>query len=129
LHIIMKVMKKTHTPTTESQAGPPSLEHIEVTAGVCGGKPHIKGHRIKVQHVVVWHERMGLSPDEIVAQHPGLTLADVHAALAYYWDHREQIEAHIREDREFADKLRNGAPSIFDKVRQVNAQDDPLPPG
>jgi uncharacterized protein (DUF433 family) len=114
---------------TEAQPVHSSLEHIEVTPGVCGGKPRIKGHRIKVQHIVVCHERMGMGPDEIVSQHPGLTLADVHAALAYYWDHREQIDADIREGREFADSLRNGAPSVFDKVRQVNAPDDPLPSG
>jgi uncharacterized protein (DUF433 family) len=121
----MKLME-THTPTADSPTGRPSLEHIEVTPGVCGGKPHIKGHRIKVQHVVVWHERMGLSPDEIVSQHAGLTLADIHAALAYYWDHREQTDVDISEDREFADKLRNRAPSIFDKVRQVNAQPEEM---
>jgi len=93
-----------------------SREHIEITPGVCGGKPRIAGHRIKVQHVVVWHERMGLSPDEIVSQHPGLTLGDVHAALTYYYDHKGEIEASIREDEEFADKLRGNAPSIFEKA-------------
>jgi uncharacterized protein (DUF433 family) len=108
---------ETQGPVTE----PYSIhEHIEVTPGVCGGKPRIKGHRIKVQHIVVWHERMGMSPDEIVSQHPGLTLADVHAGLAYYWDHRDQIETDIREGREFADRLRNEAPSIFEKVQGAN---------
>jgi uncharacterized protein (DUF433 family) len=117
------------TSATAVQPTPPSVEHIEVTPGVCGGKPRIKGHRIKVQHVVVWHERMGMIPDEIVSQHPGLTLANVHAALAYYWDHRAQIDADIREGREFAEKLRNGSPSLFEKVRQRNAPDDSLPRG
>jgi uncharacterized protein (DUF433 family) len=104
-------------------------EHIVVTPGVCGGKPHIVGHRIKVQHVVVWHNRMGLSPDEIVSQHPGLTLADVHAALAYYWDHRAQIDADIQAGRDLAERLRNGAPSIFEKARQASGSDDSLPSG
>ncbi len=104
-------------------------EHIEITPAICGGKPRIKGHRIKVQHVAIWNERMGLSPDEIVSQHPSLTLADIHAALAYYWDHRDEIEADIKEAEAFADKLRDGAPSVFDKVKQRNASDDPLPPG
>jgi uncharacterized protein (DUF433 family) len=106
-----------------------SAEHIEITPGVCGGKPRIVGHRIKVQHVVVWHERLGLSPDEIVSEHQGITLADVHAALAYYWDHREQIDADIREGQAFADKLRGKSPSIFEKARQGNASDTSLPPG
>ncbi|WP_335134149.1 DUF433 domain-containing protein [Nostoc sp.] len=33
---------------------------------MCGGKPRIAGHRIRVQDIVIWHEGMGLSPDEIV---------------------------------------------------------------
>ncbi|HEV3164234.1 MAG TPA: DUF433 domain-containing protein [Isosphaeraceae bacterium] len=107
---------------------PVIAEHIEITPGVCGGKPRIAGHRIKVQHVAVWHERMGLTPDEIVAQLPGLTLADVHAALAYYYDHREQIEADIREGEAFADTLRAGAPSVFEKAQRSDGGDDPLLP-
>jgi uncharacterized protein (DUF433 family) len=104
-------------------------EHIESTPGICGGKPRIAGHRIKVQHVVIWHERMGMTPDEIVSAHPGLTLADVYAALAYYFDHREQIEADIREGRAFADRLRAGSLSIFEKAAQRNGSDNSLPPG
>ncbi len=38
-------------------------EHIKITPGVCGGKPRIAGHRIRVQDVVVWHEQMGMSPN------------------------------------------------------------------
>ena len=45
-------------------------EHIEITPGVCGGKPRISGHRIKVQDIVIWHEKLGLSPDEIVSNYP-----------------------------------------------------------
>ena len=48
----------------------------------------------------------------------------MYAALTYYWDHREQIEADIREGQELAAKLRNGAPSLFDKFRQGNAPND-----
>src|SRR5947208_15813188 len=115
---------------TQSTTPVPTIaEHIEITPGVCGGKPRIAGHRIKVQHVVVWHERMGLSPDEIVSQHPGLTLGDVYAALAYYHDHREQIEADIRAGEAFADRLRAGAPSIFEKARQRDAADDSVSSG
>jgi uncharacterized protein (DUF433 family) len=106
-----------------------STEHIEITPGICGGKPRIAGHRIKVQHVAIWHERMGMTPDEIVSQHPGITLADVHAALAYYFDHREQIEADIKEGEEFADKLRAGAPSVFEEARRRHGADNPLPSG
>jgi len=84
--------------------------HVAVLPGHCGGKAHIVAHRIKVQHVAVWHERLGKSPDEIVAEHPGLTLADVYAALTYYYDHREQIDADIRGDEEFTAVLKAKSP-------------------
>jgi hypothetical protein len=48
--------------------------------------------------IVIWHEKRGLSPDEIIDVHPGLTLADVHAALTYYFDHLEEVEADIEQE-------------------------------
>ena len=77
--------------------GPPRTEHIVSTPGVCGGKPRIADSRIRVQDIVVWHEAWGLSPEEIVTDFPQLTLAQVHAALAYYHDHRDEIrQSHER---------------------------------
>ena len=89
---------------------PPNRAHIVVTRGHCGGKAHVAGHRIKVQHIAVWHEQLGKSPDEIVAEHPGLTLADVYAALAYYYDHRQEIDADIGRDEAFAAGLKAKSP-------------------
>lgn len=45
-------------------------------------------------------------PDEIVHNHPTISLADVHAALAYYWDHREDIERTIAEEQALVQELR-----------------------
>jgi uncharacterized protein (DUF433 family) len=118
----------TTTQTAEPPPSPARVEHILIEPGFCGGKPHIAGHRIKVQHVAVWHERLGMSPDEIASGY-GLTLGQVYAALAYYWDHKAQIDADIAEAERLADQLRAGAPSIFDKVKQRNASGDSLPPG
>jgi len=84
-------------------------EHIEVTPGVCGGRPRIAGHRITVQNVVIWHERLGLGADEIAANH-GLTLADVYAALAYYYDHRAELDEAIRSDDAYVAELRRRIP-------------------
>ena len=77
-------------------------QHITKTPGVCGGRACIAGHRIRVMDIVVWHELRGYSPDEIVGMFPGITLADIHAALAYYFDHREEIAADFRNDEEWA---------------------------
>ena len=90
-------------------------EHIEITPGVCGGKPRIAGHRIRVQDVVIWHEHQGMSPDEIVYHYPSITLADVYAALAYYYDHLEEIRQQIRESEALARKLAAQTPSILQR--------------
>ena len=104
-------------------------EHLVATPGVCGGKPRIAGHRITVQNIVVWHERGGLTPDEIISQHPGITLADVHAALAFYWDHVDEIRAQIQADERLAEQLRPQSPSLLDaKLREGNAADDSVSP-
>ncbi|MEX0678442.1 MAG: DUF433 domain-containing protein [Pirellulales bacterium] len=102
-------------------------EHIVVTPGVCGGKARIVGHRITVQNVVIWHERGGLTPDEIAAQHPGITLADVHAALAYYWDHADEIRSQIKAGEDLAEQLRAQSPSLLeDKLKQSSAGHDSI---
>jgi uncharacterized protein (DUF433 family) len=77
------------------------ISHIEMRPGVHGERAFIVGHRIRVQDIVLWDEE-GLTPDEIVARAPSITLADVHAALAYYYDHREDVDRQIREDNSFA---------------------------
>jgi uncharacterized protein (DUF433 family) len=74
-----------------------SIEHIEKTAAVCGGDPVISGHHLRVMDVVVWHEMQGYSAEEVAGMF-AITLAEVHAALAYYFDHREDIEAEFRRD-------------------------------
>ncbi len=86
-------------------------EHIEIVQGASGPKARIAGHRIRVQDVVIWHEKLGLTPDEIVDQHPTITLADIHAALAYYWDHRDEIERAMAEERALVEELRHRLPS------------------
>ena len=85
--------------------------HIETKPGVCGGKPCIAGTRIRVQDVRVWHELQGLTPDEIVAQFPQLTLADVHAALTYYHDHREELQRQMKETDDLVAALCAAGPS------------------
>ena len=91
-------------------------QHIEITSGICGGKPRIAGHRIKVQDIVIWHERMGMSPDEIIYHHPTITLADVYAALVYYHDNREEIRRQLEAGETFAKQLQGNKPSLIEKI-------------
>jgi uncharacterized protein (DUF433 family) len=84
--------------------------HIEITPGIVGGKPRISGRRITVQNIAVWHERMGQGADEIATEYD-LKLADVYAALAYYFDHRAEMDESIREGESFVVALREDTPS------------------
>jgi uncharacterized protein (DUF433 family) len=94
-------------------------QHIELVAGPNGLKPRIAGQRVRVQDVAIWHEKQGMSPDEIVDCYPELSLADVHAALAYYWDHRAEIEATIAADRAFAEEMqRTNVSPLREKLNQ-----------
>ena len=84
-----------------------SNSHIEVLENRAG-KPraYVAGTRVRVQDIYVDSEVHGMTPDEIAAGYPQLTLAQVHAALAYYFDHREQIQTELREDRDLMQEAR-----------------------
>jgi uncharacterized protein (DUF433 family) len=94
-------------------------DRISRTPDVCGGKACIAGHRVRVLDVVVWHEHQGMTPDEIVSHFPTITLAKVHAALAYYFDHIDEIQQEMRAEREFSEEFRRSNPSLLEaKLRQ-----------
>jgi uncharacterized protein (DUF433 family) len=84
------------------------------TQGICEGRPCIEGHRIRVQDVAIEYERQSLSPEEICQQHPGLTLAQVHTALAFFYDHRDEIISEIEADRAEVEVFKSRFP---DQVR------------
>lgn len=96
-------------------------EHIEIVPGASGPEARIAGHRIRVQDVVLWHEKLGMSPDEIVHDYPTLTLADIHAALTYYWDHRDEIERAIAEEDAFVSAFRSSNPGPL--LEKLNRRD------
>lgn len=106
------------------------IGRIASNPGICGGKPCIAGSRIRVQDIYVWHELQGLSVDEIVSRYPQLTMADVYAALSYYWDRREEIQRQMAEDDELVRRMKEqyGSP-LREKLRGSDAPDDSLPPG
>lgn len=63
---------------------------------IAGGKPVIAGTRISVATLVRAH-RLGMEFDEILVQFPTITAADLHATLLYYLDHRDEIEALLKD--------------------------------
>ena len=131
----MEYMEPMATPMPKPFEEPTTLpvvtEYIGVRPGYCGGEPHILGHRIKVRHVATWHDQMGMTPTEIVATYPTITLGQVHAALSYYYDHRDEIRAAIEEASRFVEELRaKTPPSKLQRLRAArtpDAPDDTLP--
>ena len=86
-------------PVVEATAAQPTEHpHIVRVAGVCGGRPVIKGTRISVSHIAVLYKR-GASVEEIVQDYPHLTPAAVHDAISYYLDHQPEIEQEIADGR------------------------------
>lgn len=71
-----------------------AIEHIVSTPGVMGGKPRIAGQRVSVETVAVLHEMHAWGAEQIAGE-LGLTLAKVHAALAYYYDHKQELDRSI----------------------------------
>lgn len=97
-----------------------STEHITKTAGVCGGKACIAGSRVRVLDVVVWHEHEGKSPEDVAAMFPSITLADVYAALAYYLDNREEIQADLDWEEQLIQRYQLNSSSKLQ--RQMDAE-------
>jgi len=79
----------------------PKLDYrnIEMDATRCGGQPVVSGTRIRVAAILACY-RQGMGVEEIVQQYGGLRPADVHDALAYAYDHLDEIEAALSADDE-----------------------------
>jgi uncharacterized protein (DUF433 family) len=74
---------------------------IERDPAIRDGRPKIAGTGLTVSRIVGWY-KMGMSPDEIAREYPHLTLAQVHAALAYYHANAEEIESDIAQEEQAA---------------------------
>ena len=77
---------------------------IERTPGICGGRPCVAGTGVSVRRIAGWY-KLGLSPEEIATEIPHLTLAQVHAALAYYHANREAMDAEMAAEDAEAERL------------------------
>ena len=87
------------------------LDHyIEKTEGVVGGKPRIAGRRIAVQNIIIWHEWLGMNADEIATEYD-LTLAEIYAALAYYYNNPQEIDEAIKTSEAFVAEMKKKTPS------------------
>lgn len=76
------------------------------TPETCGNRSRIAGTRITVQRIAVWY-KMGMKPEEIIAEITHLNLAQVHAALGYYYANKQQIDADITAGKAECDRVAN----------------------
>ena len=77
-------------------------EHILVDEH---GVPWIAEANTKVVELVAGVHAYGWSPEELAFQHPHLTLGQIHSALAYYWDHREEVDADLARRQELMGQM------------------------
>ena len=95
-------------------------EHISVRED---GTPVILGTTMKVVELVTEKIAYGWSPEELHFQHPHLTLGQIHSALAYYWDHAEEINQDIKRRLEQVEHIGRGMrPSSLDRLRTQGLQ-------
>ena len=75
----------------------PKVLHPHITSDprICGGSPCLEGTRISVRTIVVYVLHHGVSPEELLAYYPQVSLAAVYDALSYYYDHRVEVDAEI----------------------------------
>lgn len=74
------------------------------------GIPHIAGTTMKVIELILDQTAYGWSAEELRFQHPYLSLGQIHSALAYYWDHKEALDADIARRQELVAELRRTTP-------------------
>ncbi|HEY8750612.1 MAG TPA: DUF433 domain-containing protein [Tepidisphaeraceae bacterium] len=102
--------------------------HVVCTPGTRGGKPRVAGTRICVQDIYQWHEIEGQSAEAIVKGFPHLTMGDVYAALAYFWDNRDQILADIKRQDQLFEEMKQRSPSKLREKLRARQGDDAVPP-
>ncbi len=83
------------------------------------GAPIIAGTTMKVIELVMAQMAYGWSADELQFQHPYLRMSQIYSALAYYWDHKEEIDGEIEESLQWAKQAKKevGISPVAAKLR------------
>lgn len=83
--------------------------------------PMIAGTTMKVVELVLAQAAYGWSAEELNLQFPHLTLGQIYSALAYYWDHREELDKNIEHRIENVNKIHKSMP-ISDLVKRLKSK-------
>lgn len=82
-----------------------NIDEIISDPAVRGGRPVIRGTTLRVADIVTWYRSGDFESAEAVAEEFGLAAGQVHAALAYYYLHQDEIDSQMREDDERGERL------------------------
>ncbi len=82
-------------------------EHIVVDED---GVPWIVGTNMKGVELVLDRQAYGGTPEDLHAQHPYLTLGQIYSALAYYWDHKAELDGDIERRLQRVEQLQRDSP-------------------
>jgi uncharacterized protein (DUF433 family) len=98
-----------------------SYPHIEQRPN---GTLYVVGTPFKVRQIALDHVAYGWGPTEIQREHPQLTLGQIHAALGYYYDHKEELDRELEEGLMLAEELRakQGESSLVAKARAAGRE-------
>jgi uncharacterized protein (DUF433 family) len=77
---------------------------IERSPEIRKGRPCIAGTGVTVRRIAGWHN-LGLTPEEIAAKIEHLTLAQIHAALAYYHANRDEIDSDVAREEAVTEEI------------------------
>ena len=103
---------------SETPAAKTEYAHIVHSPGVVGGEARIAGRRIRVRDIALARDLGGLTPEEIAATvYPDLSLAQVYAALAYYEDHREEVNRSVEAEPRAVEEFLQRHPDLARDVR------------
>ncbi len=95
--------------------------HITKVEGVCGVRPCIDGTRVRVVNIVSL-QKEGCTPEQMLEEYPDLDLAQVHAALTYYYDHPKEIDAYIAEDEAWDERYESDRAEFLSKRRSSTSR-------
>ena len=74
------------------------------------GVPYIMGTRLKISQIAIQHQEWGETPEQIQQAYPQISIAQVHSALSYYYDHKAEVDAQITAEKQLAERLRADQP-------------------
>jgi uncharacterized protein (DUF433 family) len=83
-----------------------SIDTIVSDPKIRSGRPIIAGTTMRVQDIAIGIAVKGYSVDEMITHYPHLNRAQIHAALAYYYAHQDEIDQQIAADEQFYDQAK-----------------------